>query len=190
MILGGINITDETSYTTSVKVPEINGEGRYDAEIKVIDADNAVTTVTRKIVVSNGSTAELPNSGQGSSKEESIAVQVIDADGITSLNEKLSKEIDEISKKVYRNLNCSGVVRIDYLIDTKKKEVYVNEINTIPGSLAYYLWEGKGTSYEELLENLITTTIKDYKKKMKKIASFETNILSNYNSQGLKGIKK
>ena len=106
------------------------------------------------------------------------------------INEKLSKEIDEISKKVYRNLNCSGVVRIDYLIDTKKKEVYVNEINTIPGSLAYYLWEGKGTSYEELLENLITTTIKDYKKKMKKIASFETNILSNYNSQGLKGIKK
>ena len=106
------------------------------------------------------------------------------------INEKLSKEVDEISKKVYRNLNCSGVVRIDYLIDTKKKEVYVNEINTIPGSLAYYLWEGKGTSYEEWLENLITTTIKDYKKKMKKMASFETNILSNYNSQGLKGIKK
>lgn len=51
MILGGINITDETSYTTSVKVPEINGEGRYDAEIKVTDADNAVTTVTRRLLL-------------------------------------------------------------------------------------------------------------------------------------------
>lgn len=106
------------------------------------------------------------------------------------ISDKMASEIDEISKKVYRNLNCSGVVRIDYLIDSKKKNVYVNEINTIPGSLAYYLWEGKGMSYSELLESLITTTIKDYKKKMKKIASFETNILSTYNSSGLKGMKK
>ena len=91
MVLGGIDITDETSYTTSVKIPTINGEGRYDAEITVTDEDKAVTTVTRKIVVTNGSTAQLPNSGQGSSKEDAITLQVIDNDGITLLNEKLSK---------------------------------------------------------------------------------------------------
>ena len=128
MILGGINITDETSYTTSVTVPEINGEGRYDAEIKVIDADNAVTTVTRKIVVSNGSTAELPNSGQGSSKEESIAVQVIDADGITSLNEKLSKATKDYkitsTKKEFSNY-------VQYSFEMTKKEAVFRNSGTV-----------------------------------------------------------
>ena len=128
MILGGINITDETKYTTSVTVPEINGEGRYDAEIKVIDADNAVTTVTRKIVVSNGSTAELPNSGQGSSKEESIAVQVIDADGITSLNEKLSKATKDYkitsTKKEFSNY-------VQYSFEMTKKEAVFRNSGTV-----------------------------------------------------------
>ena len=128
MILGGINITDETSYTTSVTVPEINGEGRYDAEIKVTDADNAVTTVTRKIVVSNGSTAELPNSGQGSSKEESIAVQVIDADGITSLNEKLSKATKDYkitsTKKEFSNY-------VQYSFEMTKKEAVFRNSGTV-----------------------------------------------------------
>ena len=128
MILGGINITDETKYTTSVTVPEINGEGRYDAEIKVTDADNAVTTVTRKIVVSNGSTAELPNSGQGSSKEESIAVQVIDADGITSLNEKLSKATKDYkitsTKKEFSNY-------VQYSFEMTKKEAVFRNSGTV-----------------------------------------------------------
>ena len=128
MILGGINITDETSYTTSVTVPEINGEGRYDAEIKVTDEDNAVTTVTRKIVVSNGSTAELPNSGQGSSKEESIAVQVIDADGITSLNEKLSKATKDYkitsTKKEFSNY-------VQYSFEMTKKEAVFRNSGTV-----------------------------------------------------------
>lgn len=106
------------------------------------------------------------------------------------ISDKLSSEIDDISKKVFRCLNNSGVVRIDYLIDNKSKKVYVNEINTIPGSLSYYLWEGKNISYYELLDMLITNEIKEYKKKMKKMSSFKTNILSNYGMYGTKGIKK
>ncbi len=106
------------------------------------------------------------------------------------ISDKLSSEIDDISKRVFKCLNNSGVVRIDYLIDNKSKKVYVNEINTIPGSLSYYLWEGKNISYYELLDMLITNEIKDYKKKMKKMSSFKTNILSNYGMYGTKGIKK
>ena len=119
MILGGIDITDETNYTTSVKIPTINGEGRYDAEITVTDEDKAVTTVTRKIVVTNGSTAELPNSGQGSSKEDAITLQVIDNDGITLLNEKLSKATKDYkitsTKKEFSNY-------VQYSFEIIKKE--------------------------------------------------------------------
>ena len=103
------------------------------------------------------------------------------------ISDKLSSEINELSLKVFRLFNLSGVVRIDYLVDNKNGKVYVNEPNIIPGSLSFYLWKEKGKDYKTLLDDLITLAIKNYKKKKKKIYSFESNILENIN--GLKGAK-
>lgn len=109
------------------------------------------------------------------------------------IEEDLANEVLEISKKAFRTLNLSGVCRMDYLIDRKNKKVYLNEPNTIPGSLAFYLWSPKGKKYRDLLDEMITTAIKDYKNSSKKIYNFDTNILSNFNgskgSKGLKGLK-
>lgn len=103
------------------------------------------------------------------------------------ISEKTENEIKDLSKQVFKALNLSGLCRIDYLIDKKKNKVYVNEPNTIPGSLAFYLWEPIGKSYEQLLDDMINIAIKEYKNKQKKTYSFDTNILSNYN--GVKGAK-
>ena len=73
------------------------------------------------------------------------------------------------------------------MIDTKANKVYINEPNTIPGSLAFYLWEPSGKSYTELLDDMISLAIRQYKNKNKKTFTFDTNILSNYN--GVKGMK-
>ena len=103
------------------------------------------------------------------------------------LDEKMTNEIREISKNAFKVLNASGVIRIDYLIDKKSKKVYINETNTIPGSLSFYLWEATNKSYKVLLDDMISLAIKTYKRKKRKVFSFETNILSNFN--GLKGSK-
>lgn len=103
------------------------------------------------------------------------------------ISDELEKEIKDISKKAFSALNLSGLCRIDYLIDKKKNKVFINEPNTIPGSLAFYLWEPIGKSYEQLLDDMINIAIKEYKNKQKKTFSFDTNILSNYN--GVKGAK-
>lgn len=103
------------------------------------------------------------------------------------LDEKMTNEIKEISKKVFKVLNASGVIRIDFLIDKKSKKIYVNETNTIPGSLSFYLWEATNKPYKQLLDEMISLAIKAYKRKKRKVFSFETNILSNFN--GLKGSK-
>lgn len=103
------------------------------------------------------------------------------------LDDKMTNEIKETSKKVFRALNLSGVCRIDYLIDKKHNKFYVNEPNTIPGSLSFYLWEPAGKPYKELLDDMINIAIKDYKNRNSKTYSFESNILSNCN--GLKGTK-
>ena len=122
--------------------------------------------------------------GNKSSKGMASASRIIPA----NIGSDLTKKIQETSKEVFRVLNFSGVVRIDYLIDSKTKEFFVNEPNVIPGSLAFYLWKEMGITYKELLDNLITISIKDYKDRNKKTTSFNTNILKNFN--GVKGIKK
>lgn len=100
------------------------------------------------------------------------------------------EEISSLSLQAFRVLNNSGVVRFDFLLDKKNSKIYLNEANTCPGSLSYYLWDGKNISYPELLEEMITIAIKEFKNKSKKITSFETNILQNQGIKGLKGMKK
>lgn len=85
------------------------------------------------------------------------------------------KKIEEIAKNTYQILRCEGIVRLDLLI--VGDEVYVNEVNNIPGSLAHYLWEEQGTSYSLLLDETITEGIKRYYKQKNKVFNFETNIL-------------
>lgn len=122
-----------------------------------------------------------------SSKGMASASRIIPA----RISKELTKDIQETSKKVFRLLNFSGVCRIDYLIDTKTNKFYVNEPNTIPGSLSFYLWKEAGLKYKDLLDEMINIAIKEYKNKTKKVKSFETNILSGYNgAKGVKGLKK
>lgn len=104
------------------------------------------------------------------------------------ISEEMTNKIYEISKKVFRVLNLKGVCRIDYLVNKETNEIYVNEPNTIPGSLAFYLYKPKGKDYKTLTDELIKSAIKDYKNEMRKTSSFTSNILSEYN--GSKGIKK
>ena len=103
------------------------------------------------------------------------------------ISSELYKQVQNLSKDVFKALNLSGVCRIDFLINKKTQEVFINEPNTIPGSLSFYLWEPIGKKYSELLDDMITIAIKDYKNRSKKVYSFETNILQNFN--GLKGSK-
>ena len=108
------------------------------------------------------------------------------------LSSKLRKEVEEVAIAAFKALGTSGVSRIDFLIDKKAEKVYVNEINSIPGNLAFYLWEAKGVEFSELLNDVINIGIKDYKKRTSKTHSFESNILAGYTGgmKGMKGTKK
>lgn len=122
----------------------------------------------------------------GASKGMVSADRVIPAD----IPEKLANDIADTSKKAFRALGASGVVRIDYLYDKKSKKFYVNELNTIPGCLSFYLWVPLNKEYDELLDDMINIAVKRYKKKLKKTTIFESNILEGFNgTKGTKGMK-
>lgn len=125
----------------------------------------------------------------GASKGMASTSRVVPA----RISDKLTEEVKEIAKGAFKALNLSGICRIDFLIDKKENKVYINEPNTIPGSLAFYLWEPSGKKYSVLLDEAITLAIKDYKNRSKKTNSFDTNVLSNFSgakgAKGLKGMK-
>ncbi len=123
--------------------------------------------------------------GKGPSKGMASARRIIPA----RISEKLAKEVNDIAVKAYRSLNATGVVRIDFLIDNKNNKVYANEINSIPGSLSFYLWNKTDKEYPELLDEIITLGVREYKNKNSKVHSFDTNILSNFSSGSIKGVK-
>lgn len=90
------------------------------------------------------------------------------------INKKLEKQISDYTKLIYTKLNMSGVVRIDYILDLDSNQLYFNEINTIPGSMAFYLYEPIGIDYITLIEKIVKNA-----EEIKKFTYLDTQILQN-----------
>ncbi len=106
------------------------------------------------------------------------------------LSEEKTTEIKKIAVDTFKCIGASGVVRIDFLMDTDDNDkVYVNEINTIPGSLSFYLWEATGLKYKDLLDRLISLAFKRQREREDTTYTINTNILneSSFGSKGSKG---
>lgn len=128
---------------------------------------------------------------KGTKMKSSSSMDTADFQIPAKLDKEVEKKVYDLSVKTFNALNLNGVARIDFLIDSKTNEVFVNEPNTIPGSLAFYLFDKEKKSYKKLLDELINSAIKNYRKKDKKITSFDNNILSTYNkNKSLKGSKQ
>ena len=106
-----------------------------------------------------------------------------------NISNETKQKIQELSIKTFKVLGCSGVARIDFIIDNDNNDVYVNEINTIPGCLSFHLWKATNLSYPDLLDRLINLGIKRNREEQNRTFSFDSNILSGYNLNGLKGSK-
>lgn len=109
------------------------------------------------------------------------------------ISDEKRDEIQKLTKETFKVLGCSGVARVDFLMDKKTENVYVNEINTIPGALSYYLWEATGKSFEKELDELIDIALKRHREREKLTFSYDQNILAmqggTKGSKGMKGTK-
>ncbi len=94
------------------------------------------------------------------------------------LPEAMSDRIRFLAGETFRVLSCHGVSRVDVMIDADTDEVYVNEINTIPGSLSFYLWEAAGLPFDKLMDWLVRLAIKRKREQERKTFSFDQNIFA------------
>ena len=107
------------------------------------------------------------------------------------ISEEQAKKIQEIAVKTFKLLGCNGVSRIDFMIDLNDNSIYVNEINTIPGALSYYLWEATGKIFEKELDELVELAFKRNRERQNRIYSYDQNILALGNgAKGAKGAKQ
>jgi D-alanine-D-alanine ligase len=104
------------------------------------------------------------------------------------ISEKLTKEIQETAKKVFKTLDAAGVARIDFLLNPKTGKFYVCEINTLPGSISFYLWEKSGYPFPKLIDKLVELAMERHTDRQKTNYSFNSNLLQNF-GKGLKGGK-
>ena len=83
-----------------------------------------------------------------------------------------------LAGETFRVLSCHGVSRVDMIVDRDNRNIYVNEINTIPGSLSFYLWEATGLSFDRLMDRLVSLALKRKRDEATKTVSYDGNIFS------------
>lgn len=105
------------------------------------------------------------------------------------ISEEMRETIRTMAVKAFQCLGCNGVARIDFMIDKATGKVYLNEINTIPGSLSFYLWEPVGMKYTDLLDRMISLALQRSRENARLMFSFDTNVLAGVSLGGTKGSK-
>lgn len=125
--------------------------------------------------------------GGGGSKGMASLSRVLPA----PIEDSLKEKIQDLSKRIFRLMDCKGVVRIDYMFDRNSGELYITEINTIPGSLAFYLWENGGMPYRELIDRMVEYAEKAHSDRNRTNYAFTSDILKNasFGAKGAKGAK-
>ena len=175
---------------------------RYDAHLLIEEAINPLMEINCSVLGTAeecrasvcekplGSTETLSfkdkyQSGEGADKGMASADRVIPAD----ISSELTEEIRELAIRTFKTFGSSGVARLDFLVNADSQKVYFNEINTIPGSFSFYLWEKSDISFKQLIDELIEIAIKNHQQKNGRVQSYETNLLNEKAAKGIKGLK-
>jgi D-alanine-D-alanine ligase len=87
------------------------------------------------------------------------------------LNKAETKQVQELAVRAFKAVDCSGLARVDFLMDPNSRKIYLNEINTMPGftSISMYpkLWAASGLAYADLIDRLIQLGLERHKDKKK-----------------------
>jgi D-alanine-D-alanine ligase len=135
--------------------------------------------------------------GKGGSKGRRGAKKKEGSSGMASLDRIIpapltpeqTERIQTLGVKVFQTFECAGVARLDFMIDEADGSIYFNEINTIPGSFSFYLWEPSGVPFDELTHRMIQTALARHTRKNSRVRSYDVNLLSAQSLSGIKGAK-
>lgn len=104
------------------------------------------------------------------------------------IGEELTKRIQTMTCDIFKLLDCRGTVRVDFILD-QNDMLFVNEPNTIPGSLAFYLWKACGLDFPKLIEKMVEDALRVHADKNSSVFAYDSSILKKV-AAGTKGSKR
>ena len=152
----------------------------------VLGFDGETATSALEMPLSSGDVLDFAQKylgGSSSSKGMASMGRVLEPD----IGRELSARIRALSQDIFTALDCKGVVRIDYMIDRGTDDFYITEINTIPGSLSFYLWDKAGLPYARLIDRMVELAEKAQREKDENNYAFRSDILKSVQLGGTKG---
>ena len=125
-------------------------------------------------------------SAKGGAKMAAGAGGKLSKGGMASLNrqipapisDQLTAQVQDQAVAAFRTIGGSGIARVDFLLDSDGSTAYVNEINTMPGSLSFYLWEASGLPFDKLVRLLVDEALERHKTRQQTQYSLDVNLLS------------
>ncbi len=182
-------VADAERYSSRIIVEDMV-ENLQEINCSVLgDADDYRTSVLEEPIKS-GEILSYTDKYMGGSKDSRgmhAAAKRIPAD----LPADETERIQFLAGETFRVLSCHGVSRVDVMIDADTRKIYVNEINTIPGSLSFYLWEAAGVKFPELMDTLVRLALKRKRDQNSKTVSYDSNIFAlGGGAKGTKGAKR
>lgn len=96
------------------------------------------------------------------------------------ISPELTAEIQRLAMEAFRAVDCAGIARVDFLLDEPNGKIYVNEINTMPGSLAFYLWEPSGIPFPALIDRLIEIARARHRERQRTTFTYDTKLLQQF----------
>lgn len=106
------------------------------------------------------------------------------------ISEDLTQRIQQMAIDAFKMVDGRGTARVDFLVREAAGEVFLNEINTLPGSMAFYLWQESGMSPQQVVDELIRLAFDAHAEKRKTVYNYKTGLLAHAAARGLKGLKK
>ena len=140
------------------------------------DCDDYATSVCEEPIKS-GKILSYEDKYMGGSKGES-GMQASEKRIPADLSEEQTQRIRFLAGETFRVLSCHGVARVDVMINDNSGDIYVNEINAIPGSFSFYLWEATGVPFDELMDKLVSLALKRKREQANKTVSYSQNIFA------------
>jgi D-alanine-D-alanine ligase len=152
----------------------------YNCAVRMVDGTLEASEIERP--VSKDEILSFADKYQRGAKKSGSGMASLSRELPAKIDEALKHEIQDLAKKIFVACSCKGVVRVDFMVTTNKK-LYLTEVNPIPGSMAFYLWEASGISFRQQISDLIEQAVRDDAQTQSMDLDYKTDIVEKFIAQ-------
>ena len=152
----------------------------YNCAVRAINGSIETSVIERP--VSKDEILSFADKYQRGAKKSGDGMASLSRELPAKIDEALRRDIESMAKRIFVACGCKGMVRVDFMLTTDNT-LYLTEVNPIPGSMAFYLWEASGISFKQQISDLIEQAIRDEAQMKSMHLDYKTDIVEKFIAQ-------